>query len=400
MNSTLRIYIVLLIAIFIGILMIEFNRPQPLDWSPNYYNDKKTPYGLYILDKEFKSIFPKTKVNKITNTPFEYFDEKYDVDSKGYAIRGSYLSIQHKDNLDEESAKEILYFVSHGNEAFISSNTFPKLFRDSLHISWNSEYFVNDSLKVKLNYIDTNTYILHKINHVAYFDSINSDFTDVIGNYISSDSQYKRINFIRVKYINGYLFLHTHPAAFSNYHLLKGKTHRYASTSLSFIQHSLPIHWNMNRKIRMDQAETPMRVILSYPSLRWAWYFLLFGFMLYLIFNAKRKQRIVPIITPLQNTSIEFSKTIANLFYQEKNYQYIFDKKIIYFLERVRTEFHLDTQILDDRFIQRLALKSGHSEGFVKRLILKCGGRKIRRYQSEQDLIELNEMIEKFWNKS
>ena len=54
-----------------------------------------------------------------------------------------------------------------------------------------------------------------------------------------------------------------------------------------------------------------------------------------MIFNAKRRQRVVPIINPLPNTTLDFTKTIGNLYYQEGNHQNIVDKKIIYFLEKI-----------------------------------------------------------------
>ena len=43
--------------------------------------------------------------------------------------------------------------------------------------------------------------------------------------------------------------------------------------------------------------------------------------LLFIIFHAKRKQRIVPVIEPLQNSSAEFVKTIGNLYLQEGNFK-------------------------------------------------------------------------------
>ena len=90
-----------------------------------------------------------------------------------------------------------------------------------------------------------------------------------------------------------------------------------------------------------------MRYILSQPALKWAWYIFLIGMLDFYIFNAKRKQRIVPIIKPLANTTVDFTKTIGNLYYQEGDHGNIIDKKIIYFLEKIRNEYLIDTTKLE-----------------------------------------------------
>jgi hypothetical protein len=53
---------------------------------------------------------------------------------------------------------------------------------------------------------------------------------------------------------------------------------------------------------------SPMRFILNNPPLRYAWYLLLLGLLIFVLFNAKRKQRIVPVIEPLKNTSLDLSE--------------------------------------------------------------------------------------------
>jgi len=105
----------------------------------------------------------------------------------------------------------------------------------------------------------------------------------------------------------------------------------------------------------------------------------------------------VPIIVPLQNTTVDFTKTIANLYFQENHYRTILDKRIVYFLERVRSDFYLDTQVLDDKFIHKLQLKSGRSKELIEKIIKKISIKKLHRYLSENDLVELNGFLEDFW---
>ncbi|MEJ7677787.1 MAG: hypothetical protein WKG06_07955 [Segetibacter sp.] len=63
------------------------------------------------------------------------------------------------------------------------------------------------------------------------------------------------------------------------------------------------------------------------------------GLLLYVLFEMKRRQRIIPVITPLKNSTLDFVKTVASVYYNEKDNNGIADKKVNYFLEFVRSRF-------------------------------------------------------------
>jgi hypothetical protein len=116
----------------------------------------------------------------------------------------------------------------------------------------------------------------------------------------------------------------------------------------------------------------------------------------FMIFNAKRKQRIVPIINPLPNTTVDFTKTIGNLYYQEGDHTTIIDKKIIYFLERVRNEYLMDTTKLDADFVKKLHQKSGKDYFIIEKAVFLINNhRKSPHTSIEDDLVEINKALEK-----
>ena len=116
-----------------------------------------------------------------------------------------------------------------------------------------------------------------------------------------------------------------------------------------------------------------------------------------MIFNAKRKQRIVKVINPLKNTTVDFTKTIGNLYFETKDHDNLIEKKITYFLEYIRRVYYLDTQILDDKFVKNLASKSGNDENDVKKLINQIVHLKAKTACNEGDLLRLNKAIEDFY---
>ena len=89
------------------------------------------------------------------------------------------------------------------------------------------------------------------------------------------------------------------------------------------------IIWSLNNQTSKVVSDSPLRFILSQPALKWAWYLLLAGVLIFIIFNLRRTQRPIPILPKNLNTSVEFVKTIGNLYYQEGDIRNLIDKKII-----------------------------------------------------------------------
>jgi hypothetical protein len=55
-------------------------------------------------------------------------------------------------------------------------------------------------------------------------------------------------------------------------------------------------------------ASTPLRFFLTNDFLRWALRLSVFGLILYILFEMKRRQRVIPVITPLRNSTVRFCK--------------------------------------------------------------------------------------------
>ena len=120
----------------------------------------------------------------------------------------------------------------------------------------------------------------------------------------------------------------------------------------------------------------------------------------FIIFKAKRRQRIVPIIDKLPNTSIDFAKTIGNLYYQQGKPQDIVNKKITFFLEHIRNTYLLDTQNLNDDFKKKLQSKTGMPQIEIERLvdyIIKLS--KLKEIP-ETSLVLLHNMIDNFYKQT
>jgi hypothetical protein len=398
MNKSIKIYIAILVFVFGLILIASSGQRKPIDWRQTYSVNDKIPYGLYIFDKEINGILKNQKVERVSAlTPYEFLDTNYIPDTivGKYKIKGTFFTITQNNEIDDQSIKELFYFVSHGNNVFLSMKTFPQTLMDSLKIELNSDFQAVENSEVWLanKNLDTKKYRLKDVGIESYFAKIDTLNTTVLG-YQGNENQ-KHVNFIKVPYVNGYFYLHMQPIAFTNYNLLKADHYQYAEKVLSYIPKG-NIYWYTKGQNNESISDSPLRYILSQPALKWAWYLFIIGILIFILFNVKRKQRIVPILKPLPNLTVDFTKTIGNLYYQEGDHDNIIDKKIIYFLERIRNEYLLDTTKLDDDFIKKLHLKSGKNEDDIRDLVFLINEhRKSYHGSLEEDLIRINNAIEK-----
>lgn len=398
MDTKTKLYIGLLALLLIGIIYVDATKPVPIDWKPSFALEDKIPFGLYVFDNEAEDLLKNKNIERIYETAYEHFEPLYNYDTlvDNYTVKGNILSISKNYTIDQQSTNELFYFVGHGNSAFISAEDFSKTLKDSLNFDNISEFGVPKGVTVSLANpkLDANRKYLLKEGAInSYFSKIDTATTTVLG-YQSIDNDKQLVNFIKVPYRKGFFYLHTQPSCFTNFYLLKGNHYQYAEGVASYIPRGSVFFLTNERKDPM-LSDSPLRFIFSKPSLKWAWLISLIGIIIFMVFNAKRKQRVVPIIKPLENTTVDFTKTIGNLYYQEGNHQNIIDKKIIYFLERIRNDYLLDTQILDENFIKRLHLKTGKKLEDIDNIVLLINShRKNTDKSTEKDLIEINKAIE------
>lgn len=395
MSRSLKIYLGLLIILFVGIVLVEMSTPPPVNWQKSFNEKDKIPYGTFIFYNELEKLFPESKLYDITVTPYEYFDSMYEWEDSTYYASGNYIAVSEYTDIDNVSAQELLDFASHGNTIFMSSNYMPIKFSDSLFFETTNDYdfdgraelsftnprFANDSITIEKG-----------VSNI-YFSEIDTSLTTVLGYQKFNDTL--RANFIKVPYGSGLFYLHLQPIVFTNYHLLKKDNKKYSEVVMSYLDDS-DLYFDSKNKYGKSLSNSPLRFINSQPALRWAWYLTLITTLLFMIFNAKRRQRIVKQIEPPKNTTVEFTKTIGNLYYETKDHTNLIDKKITYFLEHLRRVYYLDTQMLDAKFIKNLSQKSGKREPEIKKLMNLIVHLRAKTHCNEDDLLRLNKAIEEF----
>lgn len=385
------------IGLFIlAMIIAEVTKPKAISWRDSYSAADKIPLGCYVIFNELED-FSNQKILTSTQSLYSYLKKVPD------STKSTLLLINSWANFDNEESKSLEEFVKKGNTVFISAKYINGLIIDSLNIK-TKQYYGN-LFKVPSNNTFSNSK-LKKNNRVfkdvienSFFSSIDTLKTTVLGNVSFEDEDNiteTHPNFIKVAYANNdrAFFIHTNPYAFSNYHMLNGNED-YAATVLSY----LPKHqliWDNYIKAGRKIVTSPLRFIMSSSALKWSFYLILLILILFVLFRGKRTQRVIPVIEPLKNSTVEFTQTIGDLYYQNRNYKSIIDKKITYFLEFIRNRFYLNTSQLNTHFIERLAIKSSNTKETTKTTIDLIVHLKNKQVVTENDLIQLNKQIEIF----
>lgn len=395
-KSKMALYAIGLVILFM--IIIEVAKPRPLNWSDSYSALDKIPLGGYVIYNELQNV----SQGNIPINNENIYEFLYDLDTTDH--QQNLVFVNNYINLDTQESKAILDFVNRGNNVFLSTGYFSGLLADTLNVSLNRD-FENLFKEISINAFTSNhqaksNTVFEDVVENSYFKTIDTLNTTILGTVSKTDSTNKHPNYVKTNFgtNGGAFYIHSNPFAFTNYHMLNGKKD-YAATVLSYLPDG-QILWDNYYKSGRKIITSPLRYILLNQPLKWAFYLALIGLIFFVIFKGKRTQRIIPVIEPLKNSTVDFTSTIGDLYYQHGNYTNIITKKIIYFLDYVRASFYLSTDKLNQEFVNKLALKSGNSIEDTLKLIDFIALLRSKNQHTEKELIELNKKIEHFKNKN
>lgn len=381
MNKTFKIYALIFIIVMVILALLEVNKKEVTDWRKNFDVNEKSPFGLFVFNQEVKDLF-KNNLKKVDVTAYDYYNENQ---KKPHNI----LVVESE--IDTESWNKILNEVSKGSDAMLIIAKMPKEISDSIGF-YDSEISFEDQNVLKLTDKKyQNDFIkLDKFPSGRGFSYIKPG-VEILGKTVEEDNA-DQANFIKAKLGKGNIYVHCEPLFLTNYYLLKSGNTKYAQDVFSYLKDRETL-WFVEANTK--ESRFFMRFILRNPALKYAWWLLLGGLVLFIFFNAKRKQRIVPIIEPLKNTSLDFVKSIGNLYLQEGDFHDMMAKKAQYFLNKVRLDLLIDTQNLDDEFAKKLQLKTGKNIEIINEsvsLIKKAQD----PYASvmKEDLVRMNKLLD------
>ncbi|MBB4079035.1 hypothetical protein GGR28_001652 [Lewinella aquimaris] len=335
----------------LGLALLTLFGCPSVDWSESYRYDQQSPFDLYTL-YELLAARPEGMT---------VLRDSLDLERLDTATASNYVFIGHWPFYRERAVTGLLDYVERGNTVFLAATEIPEdlayhLFGDACYYEEFEDYAGYGNERFPLVMVDSVT--TYRYPAGDSFHLVNIRFwkptptalhvvsdrllcNETLDNQVLGVLHTSGINFVRFGWGRGNFYFHSNPVFFTNWFLVDSTAYRYPEAMLSVIAEG-PIYWDeYHRRYRRDpnsvggQGATPrnytggrnllngnrtLLYVLERRELAFAWYTLLAGAILFVVFRGKRRQRIIPIIPPRENGSRRFIDTIGRLLYQKGNH--------------------------------------------------------------------------------
>jgi hypothetical protein len=394
-----RKYYSVLALIFIAVIVLQYMQPKPINWTRTYFKKDKISFGCYAIFNLLENNFAKKVIiNKQT---------LYSLNAEMAESNQTLILIDDNIELSKLDVKSLFSFLKKGNTVLICTSNFSKALKDTFNIdvkeNWITKSTSIDSLLTKrafeVHYTQPKNNVLKSyVYPTAATESYFTKFDTTLFKVSSVNKQHQPV-LLEANIGKGKLILSSLPDVFGNIFIVNHVNRFYAYTLLSKVKNDIII-WDENYKTHNVQQKGIFQFIFNNDALYMGYCIAIFGLLFFMIFEMKRKQRAIPIIKPLQNSTLEFVDVISHVYFNSKNHKYIAEEKIVYFYFDVRKKFSVNTTLMNDEFYNTIHHLSGIDLDAVKKLFSYCENLKQAPSLTEQDLLELNTRITNFKLKS
>lgn len=440
-----RNFLFAMLVLFVLFCLLQVNLPKKFVWSPTFSHVDKQPFGCFVFDSVLTQSLPNGY--HVTKKTFFQLDQEHAKE------RISVLMVVDQQNLKQLDVKYLCNIARRGGKVMVVASssfddgrnadtvvvdelerTFKVKIEDGLYFSlrgilaglkahdndmydtiyWNNRetMYAAQSYRMFYNMVGGTLFVdsVPKVKRLAYtLSTAGYDYRQdslYVGDFTSFDTivdekeRIERIDTFAIKkvpvavsvpYGKGEVIFVSSPLLFTNYGMLEGNTSVYIFRLMSYLA-DLPVY-RTEAYVKTDAMlvaeQSPFREFIKRPPLRWALYLALLGVVLFMIFTARRRQRVIPIMSKPANRSLEFIQLIGTLYYQRKDHVDLVRKKFKLFAEELRKTAGVDISDVntDDREYLLLAEKTGMNSDRLKKVI-----RQIRLVLHSEGNISVEEM--------
>lgn len=434
-----------MLVLFVLFCLLQVNLPKKFVWSPTFSHVDKQPLGCFVFDSVLTQSLPNGY--HVTKKTFFQLDQEHAKE------KISVLMVVDQQNLKQLDVKYLCNIARRGGKVMVVASssfddgrnadtvvvdelerTFNVRIEDGTYFSlrgilaglkahdndmydtiyWNNRetMYAAQSYRMFYNMVGGTLFVdsVPKVKRLAYtLSTAGYDYRQdslYVGDFTGFDTivdekeRIERIDTFAIKkipvavsvpYGKGEVIFVSSPLLFTNYGMLEGNTFVYIFRLMSYLA-DLPVY-RTEAYVKTDAMlvaeQSPFREFIKRPPLRWALYLALLGVVLFMIFTARRRQRVIPIMSKPANRSLEFIQLIGTLYYQRKDHVDLVRKKFKLFAEELRKTAGVDISDVntDDREYLLLAEKTGMNSDRLKKVI-----RQIRLVLHSEGNISVEEM--------
>ena len=340
------------------------------------------------------------------NSDDEEEPERDWVDEHLRHARANYLFVNTEFSAGKADAHALLRFIANGNDVFVVAENFgdsTSALLDTLGVRTRTVKLpthagprglpVSDSVTVRF----TNPALDGPRYYLPGGDANVRFVVDSgrVGRALATDAQGRPI-FVRLDYGQGHVYLCSVPIAFTNQFVLQPASSQFSATALSYLP-ARPTWWDEYQKQGRLGNQSLLRLVSGHEALNMAWYLLIIGGILFVLVEARRRQRIIPTLKPLPNTTLLFTRTVASLYRQGSSHALIAEKKVGLFMDYLRTRFQeTSPDFGDEEFRERLSQKSGLARSRVDELLRLVNFARTAPQMNDQQLLQLSRALTDF----
>ncbi|HNK42174.1 MAG TPA: hypothetical protein PL002_13390, partial [Flavobacteriales bacterium] len=197
---------------------------------------------------------------------------------------------------------------------------------------------------------------------------------------------------LRMRWGKGQFYLCTTPNAFTNYALLRPEARHFMEATFALLP-DRPVIWDEFYKTGRMESSTPLRFVLDRTPLKRAYWTMIVLLALTILVHARRRQRAIPVLEPVRNTSRDFAETIGRMYYFTGDHADLARKMCLYFKDELRQRLYLRRTVWDEEDIGTVAARTG-----IPITEWQSAFRLIAHYEtaphvSEEQLMQLNRSL-------
>ncbi len=377
-ENIIILLVILLIAVLIGYLYYSNKETKTVyKWHKTLNNSEKEPYDIGLFLKLIKQ-----ESRNVTVLADEMRYTLGDEESN----QVTYLFIGESYYLNKEELNTLLQFVKRGNHAMIITESLPDTLLQALTV-YGQPLKLNRIVAEEVELKSSNVHSKFGTQKLRFKGYSNTDISSVDWNFFA-DSEYKdypdfitsfapmstldgKVNQAYFTFGQGSIRINTSPILFSNYILSSRPYLDYANEMMNGLKMDRLIIDNFSNQPKDDaermqrNSPSPLSYILAHKELRMAWYLLLGTALLFLLFKAKRVQRIIPVLERKRNTTKAFVETMSGLFYNQSNHKEMAVLKMHLFQFFLKSKLSVSTQEVNSKTIQHISIRANVPESIV-----------------------------------
>lgn len=330
-----RGFVVVILIMFALLVMIEVKIPKRFDWDERTYcSTDSNPFGAMLVDSLLQSSLPgryEVKEGFLSDA----IDDSAIVDNTVLLVDYSIL------DYEENEINSLLDILRRGQSVIYIDEYLPDSLSNLLEISIDDgyEYYYSSDL---LSNSDSTTFVWQQdstFSKASYRFRIFSPYNNgLIANFDDEKPVWRPIIKQRLKvggdivvaasrnYGKGKLIIMTWTQLFTNYNVLEKGGAQLLMRLLSQATGKKIVRYDYHLTTaefyedesgnQHNKSSSPLRVFLDNRSLRWAVYLAVIAIALFMIFTAKRRQRVIPLVEPPKNHTLTMVKHIGLMHYR------------------------------------------------------------------------------------